>query len=208
MTTTAENYNSYLHVIYNSNPPVYAALPSADNIYNIDMTTREINAPQFLAVEKDNISETIYFIVDRYIDYMDLSLTSCIIFYTNALGEVYSYSVPFYDIYTYSHVGKMIIPWNLENSVTEAAGLVQFSISFFMLTEKRNPYTGQIEKDVAYKINTQIATSRILPGMNYDNIKENYKLKLSEYEQVLNKISIMEKNITDSFRPAWIILPD
>lgn len=45
MITTAEQYNSYLHVIDNANPPVYAALPTADNIYNIDIKTREIDPP-------------------------------------------------------------------------------------------------------------------------------------------------------------------
>ena len=87
MITTAEQYNANLHLLHNTNPPTYATLPHADNIYNIDVNTREIDAPRFLAVEKDNVSETIYFIIDRYADYMDLATTSCIITYTNALGK-------------------------------------------------------------------------------------------------------------------------
>jgi hypothetical protein len=87
MITTAEQYNANLHLIHNNNPPTYAALPTPDYIYNIDISTREIDAPKFLGVETDNVSETIYFIVDRFADYMDLSTTSCVITYINALGK-------------------------------------------------------------------------------------------------------------------------
>jgi hypothetical protein len=45
MITTAEQYNASLHLLNNTNPPTYAALPTADNIYNIDIKTREIDAP-------------------------------------------------------------------------------------------------------------------------------------------------------------------
>jgi hypothetical protein len=37
MITTAEQYNANLHLINNINPPTYATLPTADNIYNIDI---------------------------------------------------------------------------------------------------------------------------------------------------------------------------
>ena len=53
MITTAEQYNANLHLIHNSNPPIYAALPSADNIYNIDLKERIVNAPEILGVELD-----------------------------------------------------------------------------------------------------------------------------------------------------------
>jgi hypothetical protein len=128
MITTAEQYNANLHLIYNVNPPIYATLPTADNIYNIDINTREIDAPRFLAVEKDNISETIYFIVDRYADYMDLATTCCVITYTNAAKNTRTYAVPFYDIYTFGDNKKMIIPWCLDAGVTEAPGVVEFAL--------------------------------------------------------------------------------
>jgi hypothetical protein len=135
MITTAEQYNSYLNIIHNTNPPTHVALPTADNIYNIDIKTREIDAPLFLGLEKDHVSETIYFIIDRYADYMDLASTSCIISYINADGESYLYAIPFYDIYTYASINKMIIPWNLTNSVTKKPGTVKFAITFFKTDE-------------------------------------------------------------------------
>jgi hypothetical protein len=36
MITTYDEYNSSLHLVNNANPPIYAMLPSAENIYNID----------------------------------------------------------------------------------------------------------------------------------------------------------------------------
>jgi hypothetical protein len=50
MITTAEQYNANLHLINNINPPTYATLPDANNIYNIDVHTREIDSPKFLSV--------------------------------------------------------------------------------------------------------------------------------------------------------------
>ena len=101
MITTYEEYNSSLHLVNNANPPIYAMLPSAENIYNIDASTREVDAPKFLSVEKDHKSETVYFIVDRFVDYMDLATTCCAITYTNVNAGISRINhVPFYDIYT------------------------------------------------------------------------------------------------------------
>jgi hypothetical protein len=169
MVTTAEQYNANLHLIHNINPPTYAALPTADNIYNIDVNTREIDAPRFLAVEKDNISETIYFIIDRYADYMDLATTSCVITYTNAAGNSGMYAVPFYDIYSYASEKKMILPWCLDIGVAEAPGKVEFAIQFFKIGEVLNPKTNGMEKVLQYSLNTLPAKSEILIGINVDS---------------------------------------
>jgi hypothetical protein len=172
MITTAEQYNANLHLIHNINPPTYATLPTADNIYNIDVNTREINAPQFLAVEKDNISETIYFIVDRYADYMDLATTSCVITYTNAAGKSRIYAVPFYDIYSYASEKKIILPWCLDIGVAEAPGEVEFAIQFFKTVDKFNRHTQQMETDIVYSLNTQVASSTVLSGINVTELGE------------------------------------
>lgn len=135
MITTARDYNSNLHLINNVNPPIYAKIssvdvsdPNADNIYNLDINTREIEAPKFLGVSDDHKSETIYFIVDRFADYMDLAETSCVVNYTNAEGKSGIYPVPFYDIFTYGKENKMLIPWVIDNFVTYKKGKIEFSI--------------------------------------------------------------------------------
>ena len=115
MVTTADEYFGKLHLTLNENPPAYARLPSAENIYNIDAKTRVVDAPEFLGVERDHKSEVIYFVIDRKVDYMDLSQTCCVINYVNDVTNMArSYIVPFYDIYTLATEGKMLVPWNLD----------------------------------------------------------------------------------------------
>jgi hypothetical protein len=64
-----------------TNAPSNVFLPYAHNIYDIDLNTRTIRGPSVLSVQRDHKSEIIYFKVDRYFDYMDLSNTVCIIEY-------------------------------------------------------------------------------------------------------------------------------
>lgn len=106
MITTAEQYNNMLWRIQDPNKPSAALLlPSEESVYDIDLATRTINAPQMLSIEKDHSAETIYFIVDRYYCGIDLANTSCIIQFINKGAtppiERY-YPVPYYDVTTYS----------------------------------------------------------------------------------------------------------
>ena len=206
MITTAEQYNANLHLINNINPPTYATLPTADNIYNIDVNTREIDAPRFLAVEKDNISETIYFIIDRYADYMDLATTSCIITYTNAAGKSRIYTVPFYDIYSYASEKKIILPWCLDIGVAEAPGEVEFAIQFFKVGEVLNPETNGMEKVVQYSLNTLPAKSKVLVGMTVKELEESYKLAPNQFNQLLDEIHKIERYQQDKYSVYWTIL--
>ena len=206
MITTAEQYNANLHLIHNINPPTYATLPNADNIYNIAINTREIDAPQFLAVEKDNISETIYFIVDRYADYMDLATTSCVITYINAAGNTRIYAVPFYDIYTYGSQKKIILPWCLDIGVAEAPGEVEFAIQFFKVGEVLNPETQIVEKVIQYSLNTLPAKSKVLVGMTVKEFEESYKLAPDQFNQLLDRINIIERYQQDKYGTYWTIL--
>lgn len=203
MITTAEQYNANLHLINNANPPVYATLPTADNIYNIDIKTREIDAPKFLAVEKDHISETIYFIVDRQADFMDLATTSCIITYINAVGKSRFYIVPFYDIYSYASENKMIIPWCLDANVTEGSGEVLFALQFFKVGEILNPENNSMEKVLTYNLKTLPAMSKVLTTIDIEekDLDEKYLLDADEFKQLVALI-----NATTSNQTYWTIL--
>lgn len=203
MITTAQEYYSKLHLVLNENPPTYAMLPSAENIYNIDVNTREVDAPQFLSVEKDHKSETIYFIVDRYIDYVDLANTCCIISYINAKKESRVYMVPFYDIYTYAKEKKMLIPWCLDASVAAAAGVVQFQFQFYRIGETVNE-DGIAEKVFTYSLNTLPATSKVLEGMEIKELDSDYLLSAGQFEILQDRIDKIE-----DFRDVyWTILTE
>ena len=194
MVTTALEYYSKLNLVLNENPPTYAILPSAENIYNIDLNTRVVDAPTFLGIEKDHKSETIYFIVDRYSDYIDLATTSCLIQYVNAKKESRVYMVPFYDIYTYAQEGKMLIPWCLDATVAAYAGPVEFSIQFYKVGEIIDS-NGIAEKILTYSLNTLPASSKVLEGMEIKQLDSKYLLTADQFkilQEQIDKINIMQ----------------
>jgi hypothetical protein len=66
--------------IQREHPQDEMILPGYQDIgYKINLSTREIESPEFLSIEKDHDSEIKYFVVDRYLDHKDLSTTICIV---------------------------------------------------------------------------------------------------------------------------------
>lgn len=193
MITTYEEYNSSLHLVNNANPPIYAMLPSAENIYNIDASTREVDAPKFLSVEKDHKSETVYFIVDRYVDYMDLATTCCVITYTNiSAGISRIYHVPFYDIYTYAKEQKMLLPWCLDANVAIKKGKIEFAIQFYKVGEILDEDNGGTKKILTYSLNTIPARSEVLPGIEVKKMDSHYLLNASQYQDLDSRLKGLE----------------
>lgn len=167
MITTPEDYLKYLYLIQDQNFPKQAILlPTDETIYEIDLKTRTIQAPEILSAERDHQSETVYFKVDRYFDNMDLTKTVCLVQYINKNAvtseglpsEGYIYAVPFYDVEYFKDENKILIPWCIEGMATQAAGPVEFAINFYLLNDEGSKYL--------YNLNTQIATSKVLHGMN------------------------------------------
>lgn len=194
MITTHEEYNSQLALINSPNPPIYAMIPSAENIYNVDVNMRIIDAPKFLAVEKDHKSETIYFIVDRYAGYMDLATTCCLITYTNIAANITRhYHVPFYDIYTYEKEGKILIPWCLDANVARKPGKVEFSIQFYKVGEVIDEENGGTRKILTYNLNTIPAQSQVLAGMEVSEMSSNYLLDATQYNDLDNRLKALEE---------------
>lgn len=196
MITTYEEYNSSLHLINNANPPIYAKLPDANNIYNIDAFTREVDAPKFLSVEKDHKSETVYFIVDRFVDYMDLATTCCVITYTNVAANISRiYHVPFYDIYTYATEQKMLLPWCLDANVAVKNGKVKFAVQFYKVGEAPDEENGGTKKILTYSLNTIPAVSEVLPGMEIAKMDSNYLLNATQYNDLDDRLKRLEDPI-------------
>jgi hypothetical protein len=72
-TTTHIEYPANLDILQNVNQPAYALLSAAEKIYDINIDNRTISNQNIVVVEKDHKSKTIYFSVDRFVDYMDLA---------------------------------------------------------------------------------------------------------------------------------------
>lgn len=190
MITTPEEYFAKLYQIQDNNLPTIALLlPSDETIYNVDLNSRMIEAPEFLSTETDHFAETIYFKVDRYFDNMDLTKTVCIIQYendsaVNADGDPaggFAYLVPFYDITHFEEENKILIPWAIGGPATAAAGNVTFAIRFYKFNAEGTSLT--------YNLNTLPATSKILHGMNVIfNENENFIIPDTTVEMIYQEI--------------------
>lgn len=185
MITTPEEYFASLYRIQDQNPPALALLlPSTEHIYEVDLTTRKIEAPEFLSVLTDHKAEVIYFKVDRFFDYMDLANTVCVIQYVNAAGEGHYYRVPFFDITTFSAEDKILFPWCIDGAATKAAGTVRYSIRFYKIDDSGHYFI--------YNISTTQATSQVLYGLDVDFNPEDYEFAATQYDQIMSAIQRIE----------------
>ncbi len=166
MITTAQEYYSMLYRIQTEHGPDLAViLPSDEKIYNIDLESRTIEAPEFLSVETDHRSEIIYFKCPRFYDGTDLTTTTCVIQYINAAGEGRLYAVPFYDTQSLSlydpeqgiDIPMILFPWAIEGEATKAAGTVTYAIRFYKMNGTSL---------LTYNLNTLVAKSKVLHGID------------------------------------------
>jgi hypothetical protein len=138
-------------------------LPYADNIYDVDLTTRTIHGPKSISVQKDHRSTVLYFKVDRFVDFMDLANTVCVIEYIipgDTTRVPYLYAVPFYDIVKFSKDNKIIFPWNVSGAATLKSGKIEYAIRFFKIDENGGK--------LLYNLNTLPTTSTILSNIEGD----------------------------------------
>lgn len=185
MITTPQEYQAQLYILQSQNPRRLAVLQTAETTHDIILETREINSPQFLSVKNDHKSETIYFKVDRFFDYMDLATTTCIVQYTNAEGKSGIYVVPFYDVVTCAKEHKMLLPWCIDGRATAAAGAVEYSVRFYKISDDG--------KQFLYNLSTLPAKSKVLHGMNTMHNNAEYDLAPTEYEHLLSLINEVQK---------------
>lgn len=178
-----------LEQLYNAQTlgaPSNVHLPYAHNIYDIDLKTRKIYGPDFISVQRDHKSEVIYFKVDRFVDYMDLANTVCIIEYIipGDYRVPYIYMVPFYDTTKFINEGKMIFPWNVGSAATMNGGTIEYAIRFFRIDG-----SGKNTK-LAYSLSTLPTKSKILPNIEGDGeiMKAEYDIPIGEgYESLIQQ---------------------
>lgn len=176
--------------------PETIILPTGKVLYEIDLSTRTIHGPETLSVQSDHYAETVYFLIDRYYDNMDLAQTNCVVQYVSN-GESYVYAVPFCDVTTYE--GKMIVPWTISASATKTAGTIKYFVKFYLVEGITSPETGEvIDAAFTYSLNTLPATSTILKTLPAaDFIKEDETLALPErYFELVSIFAQMVDNST------------
>ena len=198
------NYKSLLYEIQDAisaNPtPETIILPTGKKLYTIDLNTREIDGPETLSVQSDHYAETVYFLVDRYYDSMDLAQTNCVVQYTSN-GNSYVYAVPFCDTTTIEN--KMIIPWTISSSTTQNSGSVKYFLRFYIIDEAsvKDASSGTYDPSKAefkYSLSTLTFTSTILKTLSQEDfINEDKTLELPErYFELVNIFAQMVDNST------------
>ena len=194
MITSAAEYLSNLYRINSANIPTLAILlPSDEQIYNIDLKNRMVEAPEYLSVLTDHFAETIYFKCERYFDNMDLTDTICLVHYQNknANDDGHYYAVPFYDITHFQSMGipeedrgKILIPWSISGTATQCAGPITFAFHFYKLDDKGD--------NIIYGLNTLPSTSQILHGLDIE-VTEEEQLASSDYMQLVSRVNDLER---------------
>lgn len=164
LSTDEINSLNQLYDIQAKHAPSNVYLPFAHNIYEVDLNTRKIDGPAYLSVRRDHKAEVIYFKLDRYFDYMDLSNTVCIIQYLIPDENIPRiYIVPFFDTSTYFKDNKILIPWVVGGAVTSKAGKVEYSIRFYKIQRENDN-----DIKLIYNLSTLPATSEILYSLEGD----------------------------------------
>ena len=188
-------YLDTLFDIQENNPPKLAEMFFANTYHDIDLKTRKIDSPEYLSILKDHKAENIYFRIDRFCDYMDLSTTTCIISYKNK-EESGIYVVPYYDIVSFrgdineGTVDKLVFPWCIDGKASAVSGNIEYAIRFYKVDE-----TG---KKLVYNLNTLPAISKIMYGLDVEDqaFEGGYDMAASAYEDLLSRIQELQKRDT------------
>ena len=133
--------------------------------FEINLNTREIKVPDAFkkigAVESDQMAEMFVFNCDRFYDHMDLSSTNIYVQWELPVkdenGNTIKKATPITIIDLESVPGKIRFAWPLHNEITQAPGVVKFSVRFFNLNEDG--------KTLNYSLNTldaQITVKSVL----------------------------------------------
>lgn len=210
---TAEK--DYLDLLYRIQDPnrrdKIIQLPADEPIYEIDLNSRHVEAPEFLSVEYDHNSETIYFSVDRFYDNIDLSTMFCVIQYQNANPDKskngFIYPVPYFDIITKAKENKMLFQWAIQGPATAYSGTVTFSIKFYKISSIIQDSVNGIstsKKVYDYVLNTQPAKSKVLHGLDIYATSENYHFDSTEVEAIYQRIEEIDRANT----LYWTVLTD
>ena len=201
----AENFFHHLKNIANDIKYSPSIQPIPKNIepkdcIKVDLNNRFIDLENsiyknFLAINTDHRSNTIYFEVDRFFEDIDLAKCSCIIQYINMGNPSKEYKLRFYPITLIdleSIPNKMILAWNIGGEATEYDGELIFSLLFYKVNSAGDRFS--------YCLNTQSASGNIATGMGYspDQQKESY-----EYYKIEPQNYISLKNLIENKNVVW-----
>lgn len=176
--------------------PIFTVLPLDEPLFEIDADARTIKVPdEFkkngISVQGDEMSEIIYFSVDRYYDTTDLfdpEIHIAIQWEGAPNGKnpgVMGVSMEtLRDITTYKHQNKMIFGWALNSHITQRPGTIKFAVRFYKIVSGK----------IVFNMSTLTQTANINPSLDY-TINDN-----GEFDQkpFYNDRDILNTRLKDS----------
>lgn len=165
----------------------YTILPLDEEVFEIDANSRTIHVPTAfknngIGVQGDQISEIVYFKIDRFFDATDLNEMDIYIQWEAPNGDK-GVSVEWVrDIE--SEPGKIIFGWPLSLDITSVSGVVKFSVRFFKTMQENG------SKYIAYSFSTLTASATIKPALDFN--------LLSETLSVVDNSALIAKRFTKS----------
>ena len=141
----------------------FSMLPIDEDVFSINANTRDISVPKSFAdngisVCGDEISEVVYFKINRFFDATDLFNQDVMIEWIAPSG-LKGYSVPTVKVLD-DTTNYVIFGWALASAITAKAGNVTFSVRFYK-------YDGDSNK-IQYSLSTKTQTAKILPNIDLD----------------------------------------
>ena len=141
----------------------FSILPLDEDVFTIDANTRHITVPTSFAnngisVQSDEISEVVYFKVDRFYDATDLYMQDIMIEWKAPNGDK-GYSVPTVKILD-DTANYVIFGWALSSKITSKSGNITFAVRFYEYDQE----LGQIK----YSLSTLTQTAKIMPNIDLD----------------------------------------
>lgn len=176
-------------------------IPEDVEVFDINLDTRQIEAPQFLSVQYDHNAETVYFKCARYFDGVDLARDdiTVIIQYENAnpneKKKGYLYLPQYKDTKTFAKTSEIAFPWVIEGAATAYSGKVVFSIKFYktVLANIIGEDDNQLKTyEYHFNLNTLSSTSTVLHGMDAIKETENYIYDADTVMDIYNRIGTLE----------------
>ena len=152
----------------------FVMLPLTEELFEINANTREITVPKHfkengISVQGDEISEILYFKIDRYFDAQDLHDPEMQIYIQWKSAAVGDNKQPIEGVSQAFCIKEDIAPnyvifgWPISSIITQAAGEISFAVRFF----KYNTVTNHID----YSLSTLTQKVNIKPALDLDIYK-------------------------------------
>lgn len=196
--TSLDEYFACLKSLADINP-IYTVLPLDEPVFSIDTNTRKITVPaEFskngVSVQGDEVSEILYFSVDRYTDSMDLFREDInIAIQWETAPDTKGHTVQgiskewIRDIASLKQEGKMLFGWAINSELTQNPGAVKFSIRFYHFDE---------EQKLDFSLNTLTSTVVINPSIDY-KFDENGDSSV----KIVDSSNLIKNRLKDSITP-------